>query len=127
MFRSPYYYRYKKDTWEFFFANLCYKYKYQLLDIIDPIIIGSCGIGSIGLCHYIYREMEKAINQGNNEIFHALGRLGIWIGTLNTRSFGRLAVSIGIVMAYINLFIYMSLFGKKIAQRIGEVILEPNR
>lgn len=126
MFRSPHYYKYKKDTWHHFFAILCYKYKYQLLDIIDPIIIGSCGIGSIGLCHYIYKEMEKAINQGHNEILHALGRLGMWIGTLSTRSFGRLAVSIGLVMAYINLFKFMSSFGKKIAQVIGETILEPN-
>jgi hypothetical protein len=126
-FRPPWSYKYHTNTWEWYFATLCNQNKMLLLDIIDPIIIGSSSIGSVGLLVFVYKEMERAINVNNNEIINVLVRYGIWLGTLNTKSFGRLAVTVGIVMAYRSLFKYMSSTGKKIAQVIGENILEPSR
>ena len=95
----------------------------------EVCIVGCALLGTIGLMLFILNEgyvIYQAFGHGHQDWQHLAG-IGCWLASLGTANMGRLSIWLGFAVSCRAAYYKIRTVGKKVAQTIGENILEPNR
>lgn len=90
---------------------------------IEAAVLGLTAVGAAGFGYKIYGEVAQALldgQQGRRHIF----TLGIFLCGMSSQAMGRFGVVIGCAMSVHGLHNFVVVSGRRIAQAIGEQILE---
>lgn len=98
---------------------LCQEFIFRLADVIESGLIIVCVIGF--LYHFI-RELR-------HHWIHYVSFIGMLlsVGSNNRQQLVRLSLGIGIVAAILQIYAVVLIHTRALAQKIGEIILEPTR
>lgn len=96
--------------------------------VIEVLLVGCALLGVIGMGLFVLNEgydIYQAFGHGQQDWQYLVG-IGFWAVSLGSTGAGRLSIWLGFAMACRAAYFKIRTVGKKVAQIIGENILEPN-
>mmetsp|Transcript_9923 Transcript_9923/g.14944 ORF Transcript_9923/g.14944 Transcript_9923/m.14944 type:complete len:498 (+) Transcript_9923:32-1525(+) len=95
--------------------------------VIEISMSGCIVIGTVSIILYMINAMIKFVRSNEARDARELALLTAWAASLTQTHIGRLGIWVGMAVASREVYSNVIVYGRKIAQAIGENILEPNQ